>query len=215
MKGTVLIIEDEKDLAELIRLYLNNEGLDTVLCRTAEEGLESLGSGKFDLIILDINLPGMDSFKFLQKIRKEHEIPVIIASARESDEDIIFGLGSGTDEFEALQDNLDKSPEQRRLYLEIAGEKADLLQERISDLINYVKMETGEWENHLEKINAADSFNEISREINDECRIRLRSFQFINDIFKSFARGDLGRNSTGFGSGLTIVKTIIKTTEET
>lgn len=99
MKGTVLIIEDEKDLAELIKLYLEKEGLKTVLCGTAEEGLESLGQNKFDLILLDINLPGMDGFEFLQNIRKEFEIPVIIISARESDEDIIFGLGSGADEF--------------------------------------------------------------------------------------------------------------------
>ncbi len=99
MKGTVLIIEDEKDLAELIKLYLEKEGLRTVLCRTAEEGLDSLRQNKFDLILLDINLPGMDGFEFLQNIRKEFEVPVIIISARESDEDIIFGLGSGADEF--------------------------------------------------------------------------------------------------------------------
>lgn len=99
MKGTILIIEDELELAELVKLYLENEGLETICCKTAEEGLDSLKQHKFDLIILDINLPGMDGFEFLQNIRKQYEIPVIITSARESDEDIIFGLGSGADEF--------------------------------------------------------------------------------------------------------------------
>ncbi|MBN1648794.1 MAG: response regulator transcription factor [Spirochaetales bacterium] len=99
MKGTILIIEDEKDLAELVELYLGKEGLETVVCGSAEEGLEALRKNKFSLILLDINLPGMDGFEFLQNIRKEFEVPVIITSARESDEDIIFGLGSGADEF--------------------------------------------------------------------------------------------------------------------
>ena len=53
----------------------------------------------FDLVILDINLPGMDGFEFLQTFRKKSDTPVIIVSARESDEDMVMGLGVGADEF--------------------------------------------------------------------------------------------------------------------
>lgn len=99
MQAKVLIIEDEKDMADLISLYLSKEGVKTTICESAEKGLESFNKGNYDLIILDINLPGMDGFEFLQKIRKENTVPVIIVSAREADEDIIMGLGIGADEF--------------------------------------------------------------------------------------------------------------------
>jgi two-component system response regulator RegX3 len=99
MTGNVLIIEDEQELAELVQLYLNKEGLKTSWADSAEKGLELLTGESFDLIILDINLPGMDGFEFLQKFRRDHTNPVIIVSAREADEDVIMGLGVGADEF--------------------------------------------------------------------------------------------------------------------
>lgn len=99
MTGNVLIIEDEQELAELVQLYLNKEGLKTSRADSAEKGLELLTGENFDLIILDINLPGMDGFEFLQKFRRDHTNPVIIVSAREADEDVIMGLGVGADEF--------------------------------------------------------------------------------------------------------------------
>jgi len=99
MKADVLIIEDEQELAELVRLYLKKEGIETVWADFAEKGFEFLESMTFDLIVLDINLPGMDGFEFLQKFRRNSSIPIIIVSAREADEDVIMGLGAGADEF--------------------------------------------------------------------------------------------------------------------
>jgi len=95
----VLIIEDEQELAELIQLYARNEGIGTSWADSAEKGLSLIAKESFDLIILDINLPGMDGFEFLRQFREENRIPVIIVSAREADEDIILGLGIGADEF--------------------------------------------------------------------------------------------------------------------
>ncbi len=99
MQADVLIIEDEIHLAELIRMYLADEGIETEIAGTAEEGLKKLDGRDFDLIVLDINLPGMDGFEFLQSFRRTSRTPVIIVSARESDEDIVMGLGIGADEF--------------------------------------------------------------------------------------------------------------------
>lgn len=99
MKADVLIIEDERELAELVALYLKQEGITVSLAESAERGLEMFAAQVFDLILLDINLPGMDGFEFLQHIRRTSSVPVIIVSARESDEDVIMGLGSGADEF--------------------------------------------------------------------------------------------------------------------
>lgn len=99
MQAKVLIIEDEVELSQLETIYLNKEGIETKCVISAEEGLILLENDKFDLILLDINLPGIDGFEFLTKVRHTSQIPVIIVSAREADEDIIMGLGIGADEF--------------------------------------------------------------------------------------------------------------------
>ncbi len=99
MKATVLIIEDEPRIAELISLYLKKEGIKTIHALTGEEGLSLLRQGGVDLIILDINLPGIDGFEVLQEIRRLEKLPVIIVSARQEDEDMIMGFGIGADDY--------------------------------------------------------------------------------------------------------------------
>jgi two-component system response regulator RegX3 len=99
MKGNVLIIEDVKELSELIALYLQKEGLEVKAVESAEKGLEILGVWKCDLIILDLNLPGMDGYEFLRVWRRGNATPVMIVSARDSDEDLISGFAGGADEF--------------------------------------------------------------------------------------------------------------------
>jgi DNA-binding response OmpR family regulator len=99
MKSRIIIIEDDQELGDLVQLYLAKEGVETSLCSSAEEGLALYRRDGAELIVLDINLPGMDGFDFLQALRRESVVPVIIISARESDEDIVMGLGIGADEF--------------------------------------------------------------------------------------------------------------------
>ena len=95
----ILIIEDEPDLAELIALYCQNAGWQTIICNSAEEALGAVRAAEFDLITLDINLPNMDGLQFLQQVRTILACPVIVVSARESDDDIISGLSLGADEY--------------------------------------------------------------------------------------------------------------------
>ncbi len=92
-------MEDEREIAELIALYLRKEGLETRLANTAEQALAYLDRATFDLLVLDINLPGMDGFEFLQRLRRDNDVPVLIVSARDEDEDLVLGLGIGADEF--------------------------------------------------------------------------------------------------------------------
>ena len=99
MQAKILIIEDVKEMADLIRLYLQKEGMDAHLCETGEEGLAEFARERYDLVVLDINLPGIDGFEFLQRLRKNSAVPVMIVSARDADEDMILGLGIGADEF--------------------------------------------------------------------------------------------------------------------
>jgi two-component system response regulator RegX3 len=99
MQGKILIIEDVKEMADLVSLYLTRDGFETRAAESAEDGFAVMEEWKPELIILDINLPGMDGLEFLQKLRKDGSTPVLIVSARDSDEDQINGLGSGADEY--------------------------------------------------------------------------------------------------------------------
>ena len=101
MRGKILIVEDTKELAELYALYLNREGFECRIAPDAESGLPLAMAKEEDwsLIILDINLPGMDGFEFLERLRKTMSTPVMILTAREAEEDVIHGLGVGADDF--------------------------------------------------------------------------------------------------------------------
>ena len=99
MQGNILIIEDVKELADLVTLYLSREGFETRAAESAEDGFTVIENWMPGLVILDINLPGMDGFEFLQRFRRSSDAPVLIVSARDSDEDQISGLGIGADEY--------------------------------------------------------------------------------------------------------------------
>ncbi|MDR0998523.1 MAG: response regulator transcription factor [Treponema sp.] len=99
MQGKILIIEDERELADLVSYYLQKDGFDPRTAESAEQGFAIVEDWKPELVILDINLPGMDGFEFLQKFRRTYSTPVLIVSARNSDEDQISGLGGGADEY--------------------------------------------------------------------------------------------------------------------
>lgn len=101
----IYIIEDEESISKLISIYLTKEEMKSKAFLNAENALSSIQNEKDnmpDLIILDLNLPGMSGFDFLEELTKRYksDIPaVMILSARDSDEDIIKGLGYGADEF--------------------------------------------------------------------------------------------------------------------
>ena len=99
MKAQVLIVEDEPELAKLEVLYLTKDGMTCEVASSAEQAFDLLAGSAYDLLILDINLPGMDGFEFLQHFRKQNNAPVIIVSAREAEADILVGLGIGADEY--------------------------------------------------------------------------------------------------------------------
>ena len=95
----VLIVEDEDAIAEIERDYLELSGFDVTLASDVKEGLDIALKEDFDIIILDIMLPGMDGFDICKEIRKEKDIPIIMVSAKKEDIDKIRGLGIGADDY--------------------------------------------------------------------------------------------------------------------
>jgi DNA-binding response OmpR family regulator len=95
----ILIIEDETEIAELERDYLENEGYDVFIENRGDTGLIHALKEDIDLVILDIMLPGMDGFNVCSEIRNAKDIPVLLVSAKKEDEDKIKGLGFGADDY--------------------------------------------------------------------------------------------------------------------
>ena len=95
----ILIIEDDKSIAELERDYLELNGFEVTICEDGEKGLEEALGGSCDLILLDLMLPGADGFDICRKVREKHNTPIIIVSAKHEDIDKIRGFGLGADDY--------------------------------------------------------------------------------------------------------------------
>lgn len=95
----ILIIEDDKSIAELQRDYLEIDGFLVEIALSGEEGLEKALNTQIDLILLDLMLPGVDGFQICKMVRAEKDIPILMVSARREDIDKIRGLGLGADDY--------------------------------------------------------------------------------------------------------------------
>ncbi len=99
MAEKILIIEDEKELAEILGEYLKVEGYEAILASDGKEGLTLLSRHLPDLVILDIMLPEMDGMEVCRRIREKHEIPIIMLSAKSGEMDKVICLGIGADDY--------------------------------------------------------------------------------------------------------------------
>lgn len=95
----ILIIEDEISIAELEKDYLELSGFEVEIEENGQRGLERALGENFDLMILDLMLPGMDGFEICRRFRQEKNTPIIMISAKKEDIDKIRGLGLGADDY--------------------------------------------------------------------------------------------------------------------
>ncbi len=101
MDNTVLIIDDDKELCSLIKKCLDSDGLTTFVAYSGSMGLNSLEENKdnLSLIILDVMLPDLDGFSILKRIRQISNVPVLMLTAKNSEEDKVVGLRTGADDY--------------------------------------------------------------------------------------------------------------------
>ena len=95
----ILIIEDDETIAAIERDYLVRSDFAVDIAATGDEGLALGRTGKYDLILLDLMLPGMDGFSVCHALRKALDIPILMVTARQEDIDKIRGLGMGADDY--------------------------------------------------------------------------------------------------------------------
>lgn len=98
-KETILIVDDEKEIRNLIAIYLKNEGYGVLEASDGEEGLTLLKKHQVHLIVLDIMMPNVDGIEMCMKVREIAEMPIIMLSAKSQDMDKIVGLSLGADDY--------------------------------------------------------------------------------------------------------------------
>ncbi len=145
---SILIIEDEIAIAELEKDYLELSGFQVTMVNEGKEGLMEALAGDYQLVILDLMLPGLDGFEICKQIREEKDIPIIMVSAKKEDIDKIRGLGLGADDYMtkpfspselvarvkahlARYDRLVKSHGKENDIIEIRGMKIDKTARRV------------------------------------------------------------------------------------
>ena len=95
----ILVVDDEKEIADLIEIYLVSDGYKVFKAENAEAGLSILDKQDIHLVLLDIMMPGMNGLEMCRKIRETNNIPIIMLSAKSTDLDKILGLGTGADDY--------------------------------------------------------------------------------------------------------------------
>lgn len=95
----ILIADDEAEIRDVLRLYLEKDGYEVTEAADGVEAMEKIWKEKPDLAILDIMMPGLDGYRVLRNIREDNNIPVIMLSAKDTDSDKILGLDMGADDY--------------------------------------------------------------------------------------------------------------------
>ncbi|MED4603429.1 response regulator transcription factor [Paenibacillus validus] len=96
---TILLVDDEKEIIDLLEIYLKNEGFHLLRAGSGTEALQLLEKEDVDLIVLDIMMPKMDGIQTCMKIREQRNMPIIMLSAKSQDMDKILGLSTGADDY--------------------------------------------------------------------------------------------------------------------
>ena len=99
MADKIIVVDDEREIADLIGLYLENDGYEVKKFQTGEQALRDIDGCEPALAVLDVMLPDTDGFTLLRRIREEHSFPVIMLTARVTDSDKILGLTMGADDY--------------------------------------------------------------------------------------------------------------------
>jgi len=97
--GKILVADDDKNICELLRLYLEKEGYTVVLANDGEEALAKFGAESPDILLLDVMMPKLDGWQVCREIRKKSELPIIMVTAKGETFDKVLGLELGADDY--------------------------------------------------------------------------------------------------------------------
>ncbi len=99
MNQTILIVDDEKEIRELLRLYIEKDGYSVIQAENGLEALKQVGSVQIDLAIIDIMMPELDGYQLIKALRERGNLPIIVVSAKTENHEKILGLDLGADDY--------------------------------------------------------------------------------------------------------------------
>lgn len=95
----ILVVDDDASLAEMLQLVLRQEGFDTTWCASGDAALEAFRSSSYDLVLLDLMLPGLDGVAVCRRIRADSGVPIVMLTAKSDTGDVVDGLEAGADDY--------------------------------------------------------------------------------------------------------------------
>lgn len=98
-KDKVLIVDDDENICELLRMYIEKDGFDIAIANDGPEAIEKFNDSPFDLVLLDVMLPGMDGYQICQELRRISAVPIIMLTAKDEVFDKVLGLELGADDY--------------------------------------------------------------------------------------------------------------------
>jgi DNA-binding response OmpR family regulator len=98
-KGTIVVVDDEPNIADLVGMYLERDGFRVLKCATGDAGLDAFQTHRPRLVILDVGLPDIDGLEVCKRIRRTSQVPVIFLTARDGEVDRVLGLELGADDY--------------------------------------------------------------------------------------------------------------------
>ncbi len=131
-KRTILLVDDEPQIRRVLRTSLTAQGADVLDVQSGEEALELLREHTVDLILLDLNMPGMGGLDTCRAIRSGWDVPIIVVSVRESDRDKVEALDAGADDFVTKPFSFDELMARIRAALRRTGFATDTTPKRVS-----------------------------------------------------------------------------------
>lgn len=99
MNATILVVDDDEALAEMVGIVLSQEGYESVFCTAGNQALEAFERYQPELVLLDLMLPGMNGIEVCTELRKTTEVPIIMLTAKSDTEDVVKGLEAGADDY--------------------------------------------------------------------------------------------------------------------
>lgn len=108
MNYRVLIIDDDKELCILVKRSILSENIEADFCNTGKAGLAQLKENQYQLVILDVMMPGMDGFETLEQIRAEYSLPILMFTAKNDSASKVWGLRAGADDYLTKPFNMDE-----------------------------------------------------------------------------------------------------------
>lgn len=99
MNATILVVDDDEALAEMVGIVLAQDGFETAICETGDQAADAFRTHQPDLILLDFMLPGMNGIEVCTQIRQESDVPIIMLTAKSDTEDVVRGLEAGADDY--------------------------------------------------------------------------------------------------------------------